>query len=284
MPSTTTLAPAPVRRDLPRLTLRLADLSERVPVLRNLLEEGYRRYFNGVAGHARLFRGIYPDFASASRAIPANRFNGYDNPPTAHRLSEDRFRIWPCDYPILFWLEQLLPDGHRLFDWGGNVGISYFAYRKYLRYPAGLDWLVNDVPAVVDAGLEIAKAEAAPGLRFTTTLDELAGSDVLLAAGALQFIADPFADLQKQRALPPHLLLNKVPAYQLPAAVTVQNMGTAFCPNHLFNRDSFVQRFTNFGYELIDEWQFPDLSCRIPFFRQYTIPAYSGFYFRKRMP
>ena len=264
----------------PRLALRLAGFAENVPVLRLLLEAAYQRYFNNVRGHARLFRGVHADFAAAARTIPASRLQGYDNDVSAQRLSDERFRICPSDYPVMFWLTQLLPTCSRLFDWGGNVGISYFAYRKYLSYPASLEWLVNDVPAVVAAGWEIANKEGALGLRFTTTLEQLAHSDVLLAAGSLHFIADPFADLCRQPSLPPHVLLNKVPAYQLPPAVTLQNIGTSFCPNHLFNRDDFVRTFQNLGYELIDEWQAPDLSCRIPFFRKHSIPAYSGFYFR----
>ena len=270
------LQPLPARR-----AIRLATAVENLPSLRRVLETAYRHYFNGVSGHARLFRGVYADFASATHAIPATQLQGYDNLHSAYRLRNDRFRIWPCDYPVMFWLGQLLPQCRQLFDWGGNVGISYFAYRKYLPYPTELEWLVSDVPAVVSAGLEIADEEYAPGLRFTTMLDELCSSDVLLAAGSLHFIEDPFANLSAQRALPRHILLNKVPVYELPAAVTLQNMGTSFCPNHLFNRNDFVRGFENLGYELVDEWQSPDLSCRIPFFSKHCIPAYSGFYFRK---
>ena len=270
-----------ITRTPPRLIMRLARVAEGVPVLRRVFAAAYQRYFNGVRGHARLFCGVYADFATAACAIPVDGFQGYDNEPSAHRVSDDRFRIFPFDYPMMFWLGKLLPECRRLFDWGGNVGISYFAYRKYLFYPAALEWLVSDVPAVVAAGREIALTETAPGLRFTETLDQLAHSDILLAAGVLHFIADPVAELRLQPALPRHILLNKVPAYLLPSAVTLQNMGTAFCPNHLFNRDDLVRSFEKLGYELIDEWRAPNLSCHIPFFRQHSVPAYSGFYFRK---
>lgn len=275
-PSLAIAQPAP-----PRLMLRLAAVAENIPIVRRLLEAAYRRYFNGVGGHARLFRGVYPDFAQAARAIPVGRPAGYDNDLSAQRLSHERFRICPSDYPVMFWLSRLLPECRRLFDWGGNVGISYFGYRKYLSYPAGFEWLVNDVPAVVAAGRDVASHDDAPGLRFTASLDELADSDVLLAAGALHFIEDPLGDLRRHPRLPRHILVNKVPAYELPAAVTVQNMGTSFCPNHLFNHDEFVRGFETLGYELVDQWRSPDLSCHIPFFRAHSIAAYSGFYFRK---
>lgn len=264
-----------------RLPLRLVTIAEGLPVLRPIFETAYRRYFESVTGHARLFRGVFADFTDATQAIPAGRLHGYDNASSAHRVSDERFRIFPCDYPVMFWLRELLPECRRLLDWGGNIGISYFAYRKYLSYPDGFEWLVSDVPAVVAAGRDIALNERAPGLRFTSILTELVHSDVLLAAGSLHYIADPIAELREQPSLPRHLLFNKVPAYELPAAVTLQNIGTSFCPNHLFNRNSFVQQFEELGYKLIDEWRSPDLSCRIPFFREHCIPAYSGFYFRK---
>lgn len=266
---------------LPRTVARLADIAGGVPLLRGLLSLIHTRYFNNASGHIRLFRGIYADFSSASRDIPDTRLLGYDNEASAHRLKEERFRITPSDYPVMFWLSRLLPECRLLFDWGGNVGISYFGYRHYLDYAPQLTWLINDVPSVVALGRTIAAEESASGLDFTTALDPMANADILLAGGSMQFIDDPFAALRSVRSLPRHILVNKAPVYQHPAAVTLQNMGTAICPNHLFNRNEFVRQFALLGYRMIDEWAIPGLSCRIPFFRSHSIAAYSGFYFRK---
>jgi putative methyltransferase (TIGR04325 family) len=252
--------------------------SERVPIISWLSALAYRRYFNTATGEVRLFKGIYPNFPAASRAIPPNRLQGYDNPPSASRLVHERFRIIPADYPIIFWLLKLLPECELLFDWGGNVGISYFAYRRYLNYPSRLIWHVSDVPAVTAMGQTIASQEDSPGLRFSSSLEALAVADILLAAGTLHFIEDPFAILGSIPKLPRHVLLNKVPTYDLPSAVTLQNMGSAFCPNHLFNRAAFLRNFEQLGYRLIDEWLSPDLACYIPFHRDHSIRAYSGFY------
>jgi putative methyltransferase (TIGR04325 family) len=260
---------------------RIARVSTHVPILRQALDFAYRRHFNSAVGQIRLFRGIYPDFASATRAIPKNRLQGYDNEQSAQRLAHERMRICAFDYPILFWLSKLLPQCKLLFDWGGHVGISYFGYRRYLSYPDALNWLVCDMPAVAALGEMIASEEAAPELRFTTSLDRIGDADVLLAAGSLHFIEDPFQVLRSATSLPQHVLINKVPAYDLQPAVTLHNMGSAFCPYHLFNRSEFVSRFEELGYRLIDEWKSPDLSCEIPFFPQQSIAAYTGFYFTK---
>lgn len=263
------------------LTDRLADEAARIPLLRPILSYGYRHRFNTASGRVRLFNGIYPDFPSALRDIPANRLQGYDNEASALRLAHERFRICPSDYPIMFWLQKLLPECKLLFDFGGNVGISYFGYRKYMQYPSTLTWLICEVPAVAALGVQIAREESATHLRFTTTLDELPRADILLAAGSLQFIEKPFERLRSVAALPPHVLLNKVPVRELPAAVTLHNMGTAMCPYHLFNRTQFVTNFQALGFELVDEWETPDLSARIPLFREHSVRAYTGFYVRK---
>ena len=250
------------------------------PLLGAVLSPLYRRYFDRAAGHRRLFQGIYHDFASATNDIPRRRPIGYDNPMSAVRVAHARnFRSF-YDYPVLFWLIQLLKPGTVVFDWGGNVGISYYAFRHHLRYPDGLQWVINDVPAVLAVGRQIAAQEQASGLLFTTSFDRLSGADILLSAGAFQFIEDPLGVLRSIDSLPPQILINKVPVYDKPHAVTVQNMGTSFCPYHLFNRTEFIDAFRTLGYDMIDTWQNPGLGCFIPFHPEYSIIAFSGFYFR----
>ena len=261
---------------------RMARISAHVPILRQVLDLAYKRRFNRADGQIRLFQGIYPDFVAATRAIPKDRLEGYDNEQSADRVAHERRRICAFDYPIMFWLSKLLPQCKLLFDWGGNVGISYFGYRAYLSYPKTLTWLICDVPAVTALGETIASEEATPALQFTTTLDRVAGADVLLAAGALQFIEDPLRQLGSAPSLPQHILINKLPVYELPSSVTLHNMGSAFCPYHLFNRTEFLGRFEELGYRLVDEWECRDLSCEIPFFPRHSIAAYTGFYLTKQ--
>ena len=252
-----------------------------MPFLRTPLRSVYVRHFKALEGpRLRLFSGIYPDFNTAIQAIPAFRLVGYDNTPSARRLSHDLFRIFSMDYPIIFWLSRLLAGSRLLFDWGGNIGISYFAFRRLLSYPPDLEWLVNDVPAVVQEGVSTAKRHPAQGLQFTTSMAALSRADILLAAGSLHFIENPLETLRKQRSLPPHVLLNKVPVYSMPAAVTLQNMGTALLPNHLFNEVELVGKFLELGYRKIDDWD-TDLSCHIPFHPEYTVRAYRGYYFSR---
>jgi putative methyltransferase (TIGR04325 family) len=253
-----------------------------LPIFGDLIVRAQTRRFNSATGmNVRLFNGIFPDFASAARAIPTDRPSGYDNEPSASRVLSEWLEITPSDYPAMFWLAKLLPQARSVFDWGGNVGLKYFAYRRYIDYPADMVWCVNDVPAVVAVGKTIAEREAAAALRFTTTLEELADADVLYSAGTLHFIDDHVALLKGVKALPPHVILGKLPISDAPAAVTLQNMGTAFCPNHLFNRAAFERGFLELGYRLVDRWMSPEMNCFIPFYPDRSIRGYSGYYFAK---
>jgi putative methyltransferase (TIGR04325 family) len=253
-----------------------------VRFLRGPLQLLYGRYFNSLGGRIRLFSGIYPDFKTAIRAIPPRRLTGFDNAPSARRQEHDLFHVFLMDYPVMFWLSRLLPDCRLLFDWGGNIGISYFAFRRHLPYPAQLNWLVNDVPAVVAEGLATKQKFDSPGLSFTTSMARLSEADILLAAGSLHFIEAPFDVLCAHKALPRHVLLNKVPVYSQASAVTLQNMGTALVANHLFNETQFVGNFLSLGYRMVDEWE-TGLSCHIPFHPEHSVHTYKGYYFSKQL-
>ena len=242
----------------------------------------YRRYFDAARGEEiRLFRGVYPSFEAAARDIPSGRPLGFDNPVSATRMLSEWLSVHPNDYPVLFWLAKLMPDHKTVFDWGGSVGLKYFAFRRHLDCTPDLVWIVGELPAVVELGREIARCNSATALRFTTGLDGVGDADILIAAGVLHFVEEPFAGLRAQPRLPRHLIINKAPVYDRPSAVTLHNMGTAFCPYHLFNRTEFVDSIKALGYRLIDEWRSPDVGCHIPFYPEHSIGAYSGFYFTR---
>jgi putative methyltransferase (TIGR04325 family) len=182
----------------------------------------------------------------------------------------------------MFWLDRILGGAQVLFDWGGNVGTTYLTYRKYVKYPERMQWIVNDVPAVVALGRRTAAWEHLPDLTFTTSFERLHDADILFAAGSLQFIEDPFGPLERAAALPRYVLVNKTPLYEREPKVTLQNLGTAIAPYHLFNRRAFLRKFYDLGYEPVDAWSTPGLGCEVPFFPAYSIGAFSGYFFEKR--
>ena len=251
----------------------------RSSLVRKLHARAYGFYLARKGGRRRTFHGIYHDFVAATAATPSTASIGFDNDATAWLLAKSRYRIFPHDYPVLFWLSRLLHQDTFLFDLGGNVGISYFGFQRYLGYDPSLTWLVHDVPAVVSAGREIAAREAAPSLRFTTSHAEIEQADILLAAGVLQYLADPLAPLRVASKRPRHIIVNTTPIYEMDSRVTLQAIGTAYCPYHLFNRTAFIKAFADFGYHVVDAWVCPGVGCYIPSALEHCIPALSGFCF-----
>jgi putative methyltransferase (TIGR04325 family) len=249
-----------------------------------LLRRRYDRRFENNRG-ANLFRGVFTGFDDARRSAPSSRPVGYDNPASAQLYAERMRKAYATDYPVLFWLQKLLAAGHqRIFDLGGHVGVTYYAYRRYLELPAGLGWQVHDVPAVVDHGRRMAAEHDPEGrLSFCDGFDEADGAPVLVALGSLQYLPDTLPDLLARLAAPPsHLLLNLVPLHEQHDYYTLQSIGTAFCPYRISARGAFVASFEALGYELVDQWENPEKRCDIPFHPDRSLDRYHGLYLRRR--
>src|SRR5690606_15433685 len=162
-----------------------------LPVVKNLLEERYRRYFQA-ATECHLFRGVYASFADAAASIPVHRRSGYDQPEPASMYQDELGELRPTDYPVLFWLDRLLPATTSLVDFGGHVGVKYYAFSKYLSIPESYSWTVCDVPAVAAAGAELATREGAP-IKFVSSLRDAGAHDILFCSGSLQYLGSSLA-------------------------------------------------------------------------------------------
>jgi putative methyltransferase (TIGR04325 family) len=244
-----------------------------------ILRAAYEGHFEAAGGYERLFRGLYPDFASAAAAAPPGKQVGYNGDATTTRRAHEWRYIFPSDYPVLFWLSRLIPGTSLLFDLGGDIGSRYLAFRKHLIYPDNFTWLVNDIPSIVALGRTIAQEEAAPHLQFTTDYTRVAEADILLASGVLQVLEDWNGFLQRAASLPRHVLINRTPVGNQPGAVTLSATGVSFAPYRIFNRRSFIAAFVDLGYRLVDEWLTPGFDCRIPDHASHSLDAFSGFYF-----
>jgi putative methyltransferase (TIGR04325 family) len=244
----------------------------------------YEQHF-AEAEHENLFRGVYASFAEAEQSAPRTKPIGYDHPGPAAMYRERLGRVYPSCYPVLYWLQTLMPATRRVFDFGGHVGVHFHAYRKYLAYPPGLRWTVCDVASVVRAGEELARERPSSGLEFTTRFEAADGADVFLASGSLQYVETPLPERLSALASPPqHLILNLFPLHEERSFVTLQNIGSAFCPYAIFRRSELVLAIRDAGYELVDAWLNPEKACPIPAHPEHSVHAYSGFYFRRDAP
>lgn len=242
----------------------------------------YEAHFSSATSE-NLFRGVYSNFNEALKTTPDTKPMGYDHSDPASMYKDRLERIYPSDYPVLFWLEKALAEGgHQVFDLGGHIGVGFYAYQKYIQYPGDIDWKVCDVTAVTEAGKKLAIKRKVDQLSFTTDNQAADGRDIFFASGALQYLEIPLAtQLAKLRQPPKHIILNLLPLYEGEAFATLQNIGTAFCPYQVLNKQQFIASLQQQGYEMIDHWENPDKGCHIPFHSEQSLDHYDGFYFRR---
>jgi putative methyltransferase (TIGR04325 family) len=252
------------------------------PIVRSLVKRRYDAFFSR-AGSAGCYRGVFSSFDEAARSAPSQAPIGYDTAEAGQMYRDRMERVYSSDYPVLFWLRDVFRDGRRVFDLGGHVGVSFYAYERFLDYPADLRWTVCDVPAVVDAGAALARERGETRLDFTTSFADADGADVLSCAGSLQYIDEPIdsllTDLERR---PRHILINKTPTHATREFVTLQNIGVTYCPYRVFARAAIPESLVKLGYELVDTWENLDMGCYVPFRPDVNPVVYVGYYLRRR--
>jgi putative methyltransferase (TIGR04325 family) len=251
----------------------------KMPGVQRLQAKRYERVFLSRCGYG-FSRGVFRTFDEARASVAGEAPTGPDAPGYSEHHVDRIERIFYYDYPVLHWLGPSLKKDASIFDIGGNVGVHYYSYQRYLPFPPGLTWTVCEVATLIARGESIARERSATSLRFTRRLEDAEGSDCLVSAGALQYIEAPSLGgiLGALRRRPRHLLLNKLPIYDGPSFVTLQNGGVTFLPQHVFNRASLLGDLAGLGYQLRDEWDVPHLSCRVPFHEGRSVPSYTGMY------
>ncbi|WP_158543544.1 methyltransferase, TIGR04325 family [Dyella solisilvae] len=247
-----------------------------------MLQARYERRFLAHDSTMRnLYRGVYPSFTEAQASIPRTSMQGYDNTESAGFYRERTRRVFLNDYPMMWWLSRLFEAGSSsVFDLGGHIGIAYYAYQRFMRFPAQLRWRVMDVPAVMEAGaIWAGKNDALHRLQFTGKRSDADGVDILFAAGSLQYLDYTLADLLASLSKPPsHLLLNSVPIHISVSYFTVQNTGVSCCPYRVTAEGDFIGGLKALGYVVRDRWENTDRQCEIPFYPAHSLDRYFGYY------
>lgn len=264
---------------------------------RALLRHRYERRFRTSDGAGAL-SGVYATFAEAAAAAPAGAPRGYDTTAAAGLYRDLLDRLQAKDYPALFWMRDALADvrdrgvAHddaapsdravTVFDLGGHIGISFYAFREYLALPAALRWIVCDVEAVARDGASIAASRGETQLAFTTDRAQLRDADVLLASGVLQYLAEPLDDvLHEVGARPRHVVVNQMPTHATREFVTLQNIGVSFCPYRVAQIDDLPRRLAPLGYRLVDRWTDPSRRTAVPYEPDAGSVEYTGYCFRR---
>lgn len=256
----------------------LSKLVGRSGALRKFAMSQYEHSFaNGqISG---TFRGVYDTFDEAARSAPAVKTLGYDQPDAGAMYRDRMVRVYPADYPMLFWLKVVQSEVRTVFDFGGHVGVARYAFDPYLQFSSDLSWTVCDVPAVAEAGRQLAAERVINGLTFTTEPERAAGVDLFFSSGALQYLDWSLPELFARIERPKRVLLNMLPITDRKTYFTLQNIGTAFCPYRIINRQELFGGLERLGYRQRDGWTNPDKSCGIPFHLEHSLTNYEGAYF-----
>lgn len=249
----------------------------------------YRRRFRRAFSDDNLYYGVYGSYAAAqadaeslaSTDLPAS----YDVQLAGrlYRAQLDKIRV--SDYPLLFWLQQALHDGVRnVFDLGGNIGVTYYGFARYIHYPPDLRWTVHDLPHAMAAGKQWAQAhDERKQLRFSADDNEADGQDLLVCTGALQYLPYTLPELiDRMSRPPPNVLLNLTPMREQQEFFTLQNLGVAITPYRVTAALPLIDAMQARDYDLVDRWISLERNLQVPFHPDARVDGYSGFYFRRR--
>ncbi len=242
----------------------------------------YKSFILSRRKYPALFYGIYDTYEHAWADIPKSRLRGWDHPEAASIWVDHLAPVRPSTYPVFFWVSQLLRENSTLIDYGGSIGLTYYGYRQRASLPAGAQWVVVELPELVAQGRRTAVQQNAANLQFATELPSIREADVLLSAGALQFMRESVPGLlEKLAARPRHIVLNKLPLTPGADYWTLHNFGPAVTPYHVYNERKFMTYFQQAGYKLRDRWTNNDMSCDIPFHPKRAVPEFTGLYLER---
>jgi putative methyltransferase (TIGR04325 family) len=273
-----------------RMAARTASVSW--PGIAQLRQRLYQARFRAGRYHCG-YSGRYSSFEAAERALPTG-LAGFDHDAMADidhytTLAGGIEPMPATEYPVLFWLRGALDEGARtLLDLGGYVGHAFRQYDRYLAFPDAFRWTVFDLPHITQAGQVLSARHPTPRLRFSNTVDDGCGMDILLAAGSLQYLPENYLHerLKAWQKRPRHLIVQRMPLHTRQSFVTIQSVITrtgqvSFCPYSVAARACFIDGLLALGYELVDSWEKPR-SLDVPFHPGCHVETYSGLYFRLR--
>jgi len=230
------------------------------------------------------YRGVFETFEQAIANIPKRRKAGYNHADLAQEYEQEFYQYYKTvgsfDYPVLFWLKDLLFENCTIFDFGGNVGNHFYGYETYIKYPPNLKWIVCELPEILKVGVKIAHQEHRTEISFTDQFEQADGSDIFLASGSIQYLGAGFCQrLSELTRKPRHLLLNRIPLCEGKSFVTLQNGGLVFYPAFVMNKAEFIDSICQLGYSLRDTWQDRSEPCSVPFHPEFTTLSFHGLYF-----
>jgi putative methyltransferase (TIGR04325 family) len=253
-------------------------------VPRALLDARYERHFFQCRRWESLHLGIFDRYRDAvAFAERRGVKSGFALAGGHEQWLKDRQDLRSHDYPVMFWLSQVLQEGMRVVDIGGSIGVSYLLFKRYMHLPTGLRWQVYELEEAVSIGRRIAQERSEQALSFTTDIGVLEDASILFSAGALQFLEPTLVQLLSPLERPPgHLLISRVPVTSRRSDfVTLQNTGASITPCRIVNVAELTSGLARLGYRLIDRWQCLENNMYVRSQPSLSMDHFDGFYFSR---
>lgn len=231
-----------------------------------------------------LFKGIYSNYEEAQSVASQYTSTGYDNKSSAQMYKNMCNKIFPEDYPTLYWINRLNDEVKVLLDYGGHVGIKRYAFDKYLPRINNTEWKVYDLPKVKEEAVILHKEIDPKGEININFQDSIKKEkiDLFLALGSFQYIPKEVDEVLAELGERPKYLLIRVPLTLQKTFVTLNHIGTTVCPYIIRNEQDFLNNIEGLDYELIDKWVSPNKVAEIPFHHEYSVYGYTGHLFKRK--
>lgn len=230
-----------------------------LPIVKQLNNAGVLKSFS--ASKFGRYRGHFSSAEQARSTVPKSRCCSYNCDQLVSVGLESLSTIQTLDYPVIFFLQKLLMKNalHSVTDFGGHIGVKFYAFREVVEFPADLKWQVVDVPAMLREGRRRVPPELT-SLVFRENVEETEPCDVLLCSGSLQYADVALDDLIGRLPAPPsHILLNKVPISSRQSGFyTLEHSGAAVLPYQVFTSAELDQTRARHGYALTSSWSIPE--------------------------
>lgn len=217
-----------------------------------------------------MFWGQFQSREAARRFVPTSAQSSYSNPDLVE-LNENVFKeVHLFDWPVLFHLQKFIIQRQidSLIDFGGHVGVKYYAFREHLELSDSFRWQVVDTPPMVRAGTRQAADDNVRNLIFFDSLAAAGAAPLLLCSGVLQYAEETLEELLAgldQR--PEIIILNKVPLCEDGGFYTLENFGRVKLVHRIFDSSEHAAMGGRMGYRRITQWAIPYRDFSIPFSR-----------------
>ncbi|MCO5090976.1 methyltransferase, TIGR04325 family [Bosea sp. (in: a-proteobacteria)] len=223
-------------------------------VLNELFRIGYGRHW-----------GCFETKAEAVAFLAGRPRADYDDDDIVQINLEAFKTVQAFDWPVMFFMERLIEGGflRTVTDFGGHVGVKYYAYGAYLAYPEDLIWQVVDVPAVCRQGVGQRPAWAS-ALSFHRTLGETVPCDLLLCSGSLQYADLSLPQVVAELAgFPRSVIVNKVALARSGGFFTLESFGRGRMPYRVLGENELDDIRDSLGYALQARWDIPDRNFEV---------------------